>query len=130
MVPRVGYIIFHPVFLFMMAGYSLIRLARYNHFPIPEMLNSYTTDVLCIPLVLSATLLLARLIKRNHELKIHSLLILLICLEFSCVFEWILPAKSPIYTGDPLDVVMYFFGGGIFYLIQPLYKLPARAISN
>ena len=122
MVSRIGYIALHPAFLMMVACYVLIRLMRYLEFQMPVWMNGYVTDFLCIPLILSATLLVSRLIRKNHQLLISPFMIALICLEFAVVFEWILPAKSPVYTADKMDTLMYFLGGIAFYFLQPIYR--------
>jgi len=63
-----------------------------------------------------------RAIKRNSTVEINPWLIALICIEYALIFEWFLPKRSSIYTGDWKDVVMYFIGGIIFYFIQPYFK--------
>lgn len=122
MVARLKQIFFHPLFFGSVAIYMVIRLLRRNNYPLPDWINGHVTDLICIPLLLMVCLALVRVIKRDSAIEIKPWLIALICIEYAVLFEWILPQKSEIYTGDWKDVLMYFSGGFIFYFIQPLFK--------
>lgn len=122
MVSRLKTIFLHPFFIGCLVLYFIIRYLRKTDYPLPDWINSYITDLICLPVVLMICLAVVRTIKKNAEVEINKWLILLICLEYSILFEWILPKKSSIYTGDWKDALMYFSGGFIFYLIQPAFR--------
>jgi hypothetical protein len=122
MVSRLRHIFFHPIFVGSLAVYILIRLLRKNNYDIPEWINGYLTDLICIPIVLMICLALVRSIKRDSLIEIKPWLIALICIEYALIFEWFLPQKSSIYTADWIDVLMYFFGGIIFFFTQPFFR--------
>ena len=83
-----------------------------------------------MPVVLMLCLALTRVIKRNSDLEINAWLIALICVEYALIFEWFLPQRSSIYTGDWKDVVMYVLGGVIFYFIQPFFRPKAKKTES
>lgn len=122
MVSRLRHIFFHPIFFGSLAIYILIRLLRKNNYDIPEWINGYLTDLICIPIVLMICLAMVRSIKRDSLIEIKPWLIALICIEYALIFEWFLPQKSSIYTADWIDVVMYFSGGIIFFFVQPFFR--------
>lgn len=132
MVSRLTTIFFHPVFFGSIGLYVLIRFWRTSTYAIPDWINGYITDLICMPVVLMICLAFVRLIKSNSEIIINKWLIGFLCIEYAILFEWILPQRSSIYTGDWLDVVMYFLGGFIFYFIQPILKKKnlEKQISN
>lgn len=118
MVARLVNVFLHPYFLGCIIIYSLIRILRAEKIPVPDFVNGQITDLICIPFVLMICLAVVRAIKKDEKLQLKPWLVFLICVEYSIIFEWMLPAKSSIYTSDILDVVMYFIGGFLFLIIQ------------
>ncbi|MCT4581561.1 MAG: hypothetical protein N4A35_09105 [Flavobacteriales bacterium] len=110
-VKNIYFIVFSVVYLF-------VQLFRKLEVQLPELLNSYGTDLLFMPLLLSFALWMTRLIKRDHALTLTLPMLLVTFLFVSFIFEYYLPARSSIYTADKIDVVMYFLGGIIFYYLQ------------
>lgn len=72
------------------------------------------TDLLAIPLVLGSINLLLKRYTSNPNFKLSIAKVLMACIYFSVLFEWILPNYSNAYTADFFDVLCYFFGGGIY----------------
>lgn len=120
--------IINPYFLSFISIYVMIRCLRAHHVNLPAWVNGQVNDLICIPVILLVTLCFLRIIKRNERIEINVFLIGLVCLEFSVVFEWYLPQKSTIYTGDSMDVIMYFLGGIIFYFVQR--KITQKSLSR
>ncbi len=71
-----------------------------------------------MPILLSLTLLVIRFIKNDSLIFLDKYKILFAVVYVSFVFEFWLPSKSAIYTGDVFDVFCYGFGALIFYSIQ------------
>lgn len=119
-------ILLSPYFIFGWMLYFSIRLCRTFDVNIPDWINGYLTDLLCMPLVFMICLAGVRIIKRNPQIEINKWLILVLFVEYALVFEWILPAKSQIYTADVIDVVMYAAGSIFFYFLQPIFRVQLK----
>ncbi|MAW65542.1 MAG: hypothetical protein CMD18_05035 [Flavobacteriales bacterium] len=53
---------------------------------------------------------------------LSALKILIGVLYFSFLFEFLLPQFSPKFTADWLDVLMYFLGGVIYFILKITLK--------
>lgn len=105
-----------PVVLFLL--YFLTVVLRSE---LPYFFRFHFTDLLFVPLQLIIALCGLRIIKQNKQLKIPVILILLVVLCDSVLFEWYLPNFSEnvhLFTGDFSDVLMYVIGGLLFWGIQ------------
>lgn len=100
--------------LFACSVYGLIFLET----PIPRWVRFYAADFLCMPIVLSFCLLLIRKYKQAPNLKLPLYSILSLTTFYSLYFEVYLPPRNLRYTADPIDVLMYFSGAMLFYLVQ------------
>jgi len=83
----------------------------------------YLDDLLCLPIVLSLIQYVQRR-KYSPRFTLPLSHIVLAVLFFALSFEIILPAISSRFTGDPLDVALYFIGGGLFYAFNLLRTRP------
>ena len=81
------------------------------------MLNSYGSDMLCIPLMLSSALFLIRKI-HSESVRLSTKMIIFSVAYVSIIFEGILPLVSAKFTADGFDVLCYAVGGTIFYFFQ------------
>lgn len=112
----------HPVknniFVVFSIIYLIIQGARKFSFYIPELLNSYLTDFLFIPLLLMFSLWLTRVVKRDLTIKLTTPMIVISVILISFIFEYYLPQTSLLYTADKIDVLMYLLGGLSYYYIQ------------
>jgi hypothetical protein len=86
--------------------------------PLPDVLSSYMADLLCLPLLLSATLLLIRWIKHRPQFFLGKGHVIFILCYVSIVFEYILPLYHPMYTSDMIDVYCYVLGASSFVFMQ------------
>lgn len=120
-------ILLSPYFIGGWILYCSVRICRSYDVVLPGWINGYLTDLLCMPLVFMICLVGVRFIKRNPQIEISKWLILVLFVEYAVVFEWILPARSDIYTADLLDVFMYAIGCILFYFLQPQFKVHSRA---
>ena len=94
--------------------YTAQRLGLY----IPELVNNYLNDLLCIPIVLKLCLYVVRYVKSDEQVKIPLALQLLITVMFIIYFENVLPKINPRYTSDILDVFAYVAGLFLFMLLE------------
>jgi len=86
----------------------------------PIFLSSYFDDFLVVPMVLTFSLFLQQI--WVNPLFIYSkFFILSVILYFGILFEIILARYIPAYTSDIFDLIAYFTGGIIFYIIQKFY---------
>ena len=118
-------VLINPVFLGGSILYILVKVCQYYDVTLNTFVDNHLTDLICIPVVLYIIRMLMLQFKafREHaggELSI--LAILLVTIYFSVYFEYYLPTTSSIYTGDIVDVFMYFLGAAIFSLSQRYWK--------
>jgi hypothetical protein len=71
-----------------------------------------------MPMVLYFTAVLMESIFRKPAIKLSLFQVVFAVFYFGIVFEWLLPLYSGKYTGDPVDLVMYGFGGVAFFILQ------------
>lgn len=112
----------HPIKNFFFLGgsllYLLIQIFRYFAFPLPSLINGYLTDFLFPILLFLFTLWLLRIIKRDNQIKLTNLMLIVGCVFVSVVFEFFLPLKNGVYVADKLDVIMYSLGTFSFSFLQ------------
>lgn len=104
---------------FVSFGIFLLNLFLLN-LPVrlPEFFSSYLNDLLCMPVVLSICLFIIRKISKRKELIISLFSAFSLAALYSIYFEIYLPEVTERYTSDTVDVLMYFTGALIFWLVQ------------
>lgn len=102
--------------------YALQILAKFNHIFLPSWYVNYAADVVCLPLILTVTLVLIRKIKRWSYFYLTNGMLLVALSYTTILFEWILPHYFTKYTADIVDVFMYLVGLIIFYFLQQRLK--------
>lgn len=114
--------LFQPFFIVSILLYVAVHVVRACGFHLPEIVNSYLTDLLCMPIVLTLSSLGVRIIKRNPSINLSLSMVLSLTLFYALYFEWFLPLRSQNYTVDWIDVCCYFAGSIIYFvIIQPKY---------
>jgi len=106
-------------------------MRRSGH-PLP-VLNGYIDDLLAIPVIANLGLWFQRVfVIRNHYYVLSPWHVVFIVVYVSVLFELILPYYSKTYTGDWLDVILYFAGGLFFYKIinSPISPEKRQIIHN
>ncbi|MES2628505.1 MAG: hypothetical protein V4616_06000 [Bacteroidota bacterium] len=98
--------------------YGVALLGKFRYLPLPSFIVANLADFLCLPLMLSFSLLLIRKIKNEPGLNLSPAMIGAVFLYISVVFEWLLPMYSSKYTRDLLDVLAYGAGGVCWGIIQ------------
>ncbi|MCG2418659.1 hypothetical protein K8089_06455 [Aequorivita sp. F47161] len=78
----------------------------------------HLNDFLTIPLVATVCLHGVWCVKKDKTIRLNIFTILSLVVLFSVAFEYYLPKQSHRYTADIWDVVCYFLGGVIFYILQ------------
>lgn len=109
--------IFKPYFLIALVLYIAVHLGRLFDYPPLTWINSYLTDFLCMPIILTLCLVGVRFVKQIPHFSLSPFMIFGMTLFYAILFEWILPNGSSTYTSDFLDVIMYFAGAGVYWLI-------------
>ena len=102
--------------------YFLVLIAREINIKLPHFINDYYGDLICIPMVLSITQKLIRIIQQNPNFLIQKTMNITVVVYFSLMFEWILPIYSDRYTSDWIDVICYVAGGFVFFILNNLFQ--------
>lgn len=71
-----------------------------------------------MPIVLSVSLAALRFIKKSNTIYVPLSIILFMTGYYAIYFEWLMPQLNERYTGDLIDVFLYFIGAFLFYLFQ------------
>ena len=82
----------------------------------PQPFKYYLGDLLCMPIVLSMSLIFMSIIYFKKYARLSIVQIGLAIVLFSLYFELLLPGISSTYVQDPLDVACYILGGLIYAL--------------
>lgn len=112
---------FIATLVFACVAISIYSMQQFD-VPLPKWVNNYVNDFICLPLVLSIGQFVVRRIKRYPYLIVPLHVILMTALYFSIYFEWFLPEYNPRYTGDIVDVVLYFMGAMYFFISEKYWK--------
>lgn len=108
----------HPVFYISVLVTTVLYVAQRLKLPIPNWINFYLNDFLCMPIVLSLCLAILRIIKKTENLYVPLFVILALTTYFFMYFEWLMPQISTRYTSDFIDAGLYYLGGLLFYKFQ------------
>ena len=103
--------IFILLFIAAMTIFVMQKLETY----LPEIINNYANDLLCLPLVLGSILYIIRRLKNDSNFQLPLVFILLMATYYSVYFEYYLPSYNSRYTSDWIDVGLYFLGAFAFY---------------
>ena len=99
-----------PLFIGAALAYGAYQLNRHwLHWPLPRLLTSHLSDLVCLPLMLSLALALhQRLVGQGATLP--GAWVLAAWLSVSVWFEGLLPLWAAAAVADPLDVLAYGLG--------------------
>ena len=89
---------------------------------LPAVINNYVNDLLCIPLLLGAMTYIIQRLKKDTSFQFSIGFVIALSGYYSFYFEYYLPGVNPRYTADWIDVILYFFGGFVFYLSKKQKK--------
>ncbi len=106
-----------PLFLISILLYIVVHYCRNQGILLPEYMNSYLTDFLCMPIILTFCLLGVRFFKKLPEFQLSVTMIVGMTAFYAVLFEFVLPNSNNQYTVDPIDVVMYTAGAVLYYFI-------------
>lgn len=85
--------------------------------PLPALVNNYTNDLLYLPLVLGAIEFIIRRLKKDASFTLPLGFVIFLSCSYSFYFEYYLPKINLRYTGDWIDVILYFVGGIAFFFV-------------
>ncbi|WP_181305628.1 hypothetical protein [Rufibacter sp. XAAS-G3-1] len=111
---RVNWRTFSPLFWLLAALYLGHRCLAWLALPRPDWLKFYLDDLLCLPLILTVTLFLMRLLY-GPTVRFSVYHVGFVAVYVSLAFELLFPLFLPRYTGDWCDVGLYAVGGWVFY---------------
>jgi Na+-transporting NADH:ubiquinone oxidoreductase subunit NqrB len=100
--------------------YLFVQYSRKTGLLIPELINSYLTDFICLPLLLSINTFIIRRVFKKKTFTPNYWMVINVILLFFLVFEILLPTSSSKYTQDWWDGLFYLFGGILFKLLIDL----------
>lgn len=106
------------ILVILMVSYGTVLMMKRSEMVLWEFTASYLTDLLCLPILLSLTLIIVRRWFRGRVKHLTSAQVIFVWIYLSVVFEWVLPKFSPRYVSDPLDVIFYALGGMVFLIFQ------------
>lgn len=90
--------------------------------PLPTIINNYANDLLYIPLVLGAIEFIIRRLKKDSSFILPFGFVVFLAISYSFYFEYFLPKVNCRYTGDWIDVILYFAGGFVYFFIGSTNK--------
>lgn len=96
----------------------LVYIAQQFSFPLPPLINNYLNDLLCLPIVLKICKYVVQFINSDKQVNIPIKISLTLTIVYSIYFEVVLPTVNSRYTGDLIDVVLYFLGFLFFLWIE------------
>ena len=94
--------------------YSMQRL----RLPLNAVINNYVNDFLCLPILLGGISFGIRYLKKDACFRLPFIFIIGMAAYYAAYFEYYLPQFNPRYTGDWIDVALYFFGGLSFFYAE------------
>ncbi len=97
---------------------AIVYLAAQQEYDLPRYIRFYLNDFLIIPIVLTICLFSIRFLKKDERFTIAKVYILYLCVCYAIFFEWYMPKHTERYTQDLVDVLLYFSGGTVYYLLQ------------
>ena len=105
-----------PFFILAAVTYLMVHIARQTNYVLPEIVNSYLTDLICLPVVLVVITAIIRVITHNNLFWPSIEMTLTLALLFTILFELILPNLSPNFTADVGDILSYFLGIFLYFI--------------
>ena len=111
---RLSWPTLNPLFWMLVAVYISHWGWRWLSMPSPWWVQHYLDDLLCLPLVLTATLFILRFFY-GPQLRFSLYHVAFAVAYFTLAFEVLFPEFMPRYTADWVDGLLYAVGGIIFF---------------
>jgi len=100
--------------------FTLLQTLYFFNIPLPDFINFYLANFLCMPIVLSICLFAVQFLKKDKTLRLNLFTVLSAFAMYAIYFEVILPPLHWRYTADIIDVFLYLIGSFLFYFLQKL----------
>gem|GEM_PF-560978 len=92
--------------------------------------HAYLEDLIAIPLVLKTALLAVQQVRGKwSSYTLSTAEAIVITVLFSAYFEWMLPARNPLFTADVWDVLCYGIGCAFFLLWLNTPSVPHTGLN-
>lgn len=98
--------------------YGVLFISKKTALYFPELINSYLSDFLCMPIVLSIARYGVAYWINDASFQLNKWHIGSATLAFFIAFEAILPQLSKAYTADLFDGLMYLLGALFYFQFQ------------
>jgi hypothetical protein len=98
-----------------------IYIIQRLEFELPAIINNYVNDFLCLPIILGGISYCIRRLKKEAFFKLPLFFIIGLASYYSFYFEYYLPGFNPRYTGDWIDVILYFLSSIIFFFTEKYF---------
>ena len=85
---------------------------------LPSLIDNYINDFLCLPIVLGGISFVIQRLKKDNKYRFPFAFIIFMAAYYSFFFEYYLPKHNPRYTGDWIDVLLYFSGALAFFFYK------------
>lgn len=85
---------------------------------LPVWINNHVNDLLFLPLTLGAITYIVSWLKKDIFFELSLGFVILSASFYSFYFEYYLPQFNSRYTGDVIDVILYFSGGFAFFIMN------------
>lgn len=118
------------LFIGMLLTYLVLLVSKKTGLFFPELINSYLSDLLCIPLVLSIARYAIAYWINDACFQLNRWHMAFTSIAFALVFELILPKFSTVYTADPFDALAYGIGALLFDRLQSPVLIAAAQIHH
>lgn len=102
------------LFLIALSIYLMQRLKV----PLPKLINNYANDLVCLPLALGVITYIIRWLKKDVFFELSFVFVILLSGFYSFYFEYYLPQFDSRYTGDWIDVILYFSGAFAYFFVE------------
>lgn len=102
------------VFLLLIFLYLTLLMAREREIG-SEILHSYATDFLFIPILMTSVKIVRALFHLSFALSTKEIVIAVV--YTSVVYEWLLPNTGTNFVSDPFDILAYSVGALVYVLV-------------
>lgn len=104
----------HPVFIIAVILFITHQVVQKAGIAIP-FLHSYLDDLLCMPVVLTLSLVFMRALKRKPGYRLKVPLVIFTVAYVAVFFEVLLPRMNARYHGDAWDLLAYLAGAALWW---------------
>lgn len=110
----------HISLVLFLISYLGVQYTKYMDYPAFPFIHNHLNDILVIPIVATICLHTIWILKKDYSIRLGVFSLVSLAILYSFFFELYLPDHNSRYTGDLWDVICYFTGAVMFYILQKL----------